>query len=199
MTQKHLSYYAILVLAANTMNGPGITTLPDVAVDAGLTLYIVLIAISVRMASFVCTRMVFAMWSSLKGHAYYLGKEGYDRCSSVDDGIKTLVVEEEEGRAGDDFRDAAACIQLAALHPNQQLEHRAFVESNHDPQSKNFMEQGVESENETESLLDHGHKIDEIHVQPVLEHSSIVGQTLEGYGRSMSTAAALTMVASALW
>ena len=178
------------------MNGPGITTLPDVAVDAGLTLYIVLIAISVRMASFVCTRMVFAMWSSLKGHAYYLGKEGYDRCSSVDDGVKSLV--EEEERAGDDFPGAAS-IQLAALHPNQQLEHRTSVESNHDPQSKNFTEQDVESENETESLLDHGHKIDEIHVQPILEHSSIVGQTLEGYGRSMSTAAALTMVASALW
>ena len=195
MTQKHLSYSAILVLAANTMNGPGITTLPDVAVDAGLFLYIVLIVISVRMASFVCTRMVFAMWSSLKGHAYYLGKEGYDRCSSVNDDVKLLVEDEEP--AGNDIPDATS-IQLTALHPNQQLGHRSSAESNYDPQSK-LIKKDVESENETESLLDHGHKIDEIHVQPVLEYSSIVGQTLEGYGRSMSTAAALTMVASALW
>ena len=53
---KYLSFSAILVLAANTMNGPGITTLPDVAAGAGRMLFVTLIFLSVAMASFVCRR-----------------------------------------------------------------------------------------------------------------------------------------------
>ncbi|KAL7462315.1 hypothetical protein ACHAXS_002696 [Conticribra weissflogii] len=62
---KYLSFSAIVILASNTMNGPGLTTLPQVATLAGMVLFVVLIGLSVAMASFVCRRMVFAMWSSL--------------------------------------------------------------------------------------------------------------------------------------
>ena len=192
MTQKHLSYSAILVLAANTMNGPGITTLPDVAVDAGILLYIVLIVISVRMASFVCKRMVFAMWSSLKNEAVM----SYERVESVESDVKNSLLLEEDAEAIPD-----ATIQLTELHTNQQLEHRELHKS--DPQSKLAREDSSSiGEVESESLLDHGHimmKGDVPHIQPVLERTSIVGQSLEGYGRSSSTLVALTMVASALW
>mmetsp|Transcript_6949 Transcript_6949/g.16050 ORF Transcript_6949/g.16050 Transcript_6949/m.16050 type:complete len:552 (-) Transcript_6949:43-1698(-) len=63
--QKFLSGAAILTIAANTMNGPGITTLPDVTGDAGIALYLALIATSVLMAAFVSRRMVYDEWSSL--------------------------------------------------------------------------------------------------------------------------------------
>ena len=188
MTQKHLSYSAILVLAANTMNGPGITTLPDVAVDAGIFLYISLIVISVQMASFVCKRMVFAMWSSLNKSAV-----GYERVESVESDVKQSILEEEAEEIPD------ATIQLTDLHPNQHLEHREMHKG--DPQSKLTREDSASIEEvETESLIDHGHEgVDVLHSQPVLERTSIVGQSLEGYGRSTSTMVALTMVASALW
>ena len=184
MTQKHLSYSAILVLAANTMNGPGITTLPDVAVDAGLLLYIILIVLSVRMASFVCMRMVFAMWSSLDSP-----EKGYERVESVENSVKSSFGGEE-----DEIPDAT--IQLTDMHPNQQLEHR---DHKHDPQSKLEWDEIEREEMEGESLLEYNQSTDVPHLQPVLERTSIVGQSLEGYGSSTSTWVALVMVASALW
>jgi hypothetical protein len=190
MTQKHLSYSAILVLAANTMNGPGITTLPDVAVDAGLFLYIFLIVVSVKMASFVCARMVFAMWSSVNNAGGYVG---YDRVESVESDVKSLF-EEEDGKVMPD-----SSIQLTDMHPNQQLEHR---EHKQDPQSKLVREDSLEGSGgglEADSLLDHDHKLDVAHRQPLIERTSIVGQSFEGYGHRTSTVVALTMVASALW
>lgn len=194
MTQKHLSYSAILVLAANTMNGPGITTLPDVAVDAGILLYIALIVLSVRMASFVCKRMVFAMWSSCGTNEESAARKGYERVESVEchDTTTTtsLIEKEDEDRIHTDS-NTISTIQLTELHPNQRLEHREYVvhKSIGDPQSKML-------DSEEESLLDHGHVSD---IRPVLERTSIVGQSLEGYGRSTGTMVALTMVASALW
>ena len=187
MTQKHLSYSAILVLAANTMNGPGITTLPDVAVDAGLFLYIILIVFSVRMASFVCMRMVFAMWSSLDS-----SDKGYERVESVESSVKSSFGGEEEDDA---IIIPDSTIQLTDMHPNQQLEHR---DHKHDPQSKLEWDE-MEREVEGESLLDHNVSTCLPHRQPVLERTSIVGQSLEGYGSLTSTWVALVMVASALW
>jgi len=66
--QKFLSGAAILTIASNTMNGPGITTLPDVTTDAGIFLYVALIIVSVAMAGFVSKRMVNAQWASLDDH-----------------------------------------------------------------------------------------------------------------------------------
>jgi hypothetical protein len=194
MTQKHLSYSAILVLAANTMNGPGITTLPDVAVDAGILLYIVLIVISVRMASFVCKRMVHAMWSSIKN-------EYYERVDSVDINAKSSLKEEEPENCN---AESSITVQLTELHTNQiQLEHREHYLHKNDPQSKLLSREDDSTlslgDAEIKSLIDHEHKSEVSHLQPVLERTSIVGQSLEGYGRSTSTMVALTMVASALW
>eukprot|EP00984_Skeletonema_dohrnii_P001822 scaffold604_cov111-Skeletonema_dohrnii-CCMP3373.AAC.3 len=144
--QKFLPYAAILTLAANTMNGPGITTLPDVAVDAGLFLYVILITGSVAMASYVCRRMVFAMWSSLTSY----------------------------GKAAD--------TELGTYHD---------VEPNLTKRSS-----------EEDSLLLHngnnGGATSVAYPQPKLETTSIVGQSVEAYGKKAGVYAALTMVASAL-
>jgi len=129
------------------MNGPGITTLPDVAVDAGLFLYVILITGSVAMASYVCRRMVFAMWSSLKSY----------------------------GKAAD--------TELGTYHD---------VEPNLTKRSS-----------EEDSLLLHngnpnGGDNSVAYPQPKLETTSIVGQSVEAYGKKAGVYAALTMVASAL-
>jgi hypothetical protein len=146
--QKFLSYSAILTLAANTMNGPGITTLPDVATDAGLSLYVILITGSVIMASFVCRRMVYAMWSSLR-----CGGGGY---SSVKDVEEQTVASEDT----------------------------PLVQSN-----------GSNDSGDNDNISSNNSNLAP---QPSLEKTSIVGQSLEAYGKNTSVYAALTMVASAL-
>lgn len=204
MTQRHLSYSAILVLAANTMNGPGITTLPDVAVDAGIFLYFILIALSVQMASFVCHRMVHAMWSSLKSDSYFVNERddgNYERVDSVESDVMSLFDEDE---IIDEEESQDAAIQLTELHhdyPNQQLEHRELHCKNEPQSIENIhkLEILTTRETPTDSLHDNVHNsFSGIH-QPILERTSIVGQSLEGFGRSTSTFVALTMVASALW
>lgn len=204
MTQRHLSYSAILVLAANTMNGPGITTLPDVAVDAGIFFYFILIALSVRMASFVCHRMVHAMWSSLKSDSYFLNEgdnRNYERVDSVESDAMSLF-DEDENILDEEIQDAV--IQLTELHhdhPNSQMEYRQ-LHSKMGPQSiENILTLETLTTRETQAgtLHDNVHNtFNRIH-QPILERTSIVGQSLEGFGRSTSTFVALTMVASALW
>ncbi|KAL3791729.1 hypothetical protein HJC23_007496 [Cyclotella cryptica] len=202
MTQRHLSYSAILVLAANTMNGPGITTLPDVAVDAGIFLYFVLIALSVQMASFVCRRMVHAMWSSLKSDSYFVnGKDDgkYERVDSVESDVMSLF-EEDENIVEEEISDVA--IQLTELHhyPNQHLEHREFHAKNGTPSIENIhtLESLTTLEAQVDSLHDNVQNTLNGIRQPILERTSIVGQSLEGFGQSTSTFVALTMVASAL-
>lgn len=181
------------------MNGPGITTLPDVAVSAGLFLYLFLIAISVNMAAFVCHRMVYAMWSSLKGDAYFLGRDdgSYERVESVESEIKSIL--EEDEAMEETIPKKGENIQLTGLHHGQ-LEHR----EGHGDKLKTDLQQqvmvepndSVAIEMQSELLLE-SHDLP--HAQPAIEHTSIVGQSLEGYGRFTSTFVALTMVASALW
>mmetsp|Transcript_34843 Transcript_34843/g.71117 ORF Transcript_34843/g.71117 Transcript_34843/m.71117 type:complete len:546 (+) Transcript_34843:226-1863(+) len=148
--QKFLPYAAILTLAANTMNGPGITTLPDVAVDAGLFLYVILITGSVAMASYVCRRMVFAMWSSLKS---------YGKAADTELGTYHDVVEPNLTKGGSE-EDS-----LLLHHGNPNL---------------------------------NGGDNSVAYPQPKLETTSIVGQSVEAYGKNAGVYAALTMVASAL-
>mmetsp|Transcript_9938 Transcript_9938/g.14215 ORF Transcript_9938/g.14215 Transcript_9938/m.14215 type:complete len:585 (-) Transcript_9938:249-2003(-) len=180
--QKFLPYAAILTLAANTMNGPGITTLPDVAVDAGLFLYVVLIAGSVLMASYVCRRMVFAMWSWLffYNNGGTATMDDVDNAQSIDHGKSSAL----SITANEDYTEAASADEL--------LIHR------HPTLSPNLTSTGSEEE----ALLLHGDNKSSNHIaaypQPILEKTSIVGQSLEAYGKQASVYAALTMVASAL-
>ena len=131
------------------MNGPGITTLPDVAVDAGLFLYVILITGSVAMAAYVCRRMVFAMWSSLKSY----GK----------------VADTELGTYHD-------------VEPN--LTKRSSEEDSL------FLHNGNPNNSGGDNSV--------AYPQPKLETTSIVGQSVEAYGKKAGVYAALTMVASAL-
>ena len=204
MTQRHLSYSAILVLAANTMNGPGITTLPDVAVDAGIFLYFILIALSVRMASFVCHRMVHAMWSSLKSDSYFLNEgdnRNYERVDSVESDAMSLF-DENENILDEEIQDAV--IQLTELHhdhPNPQMAYRQ-LHSKMEPQSiENIhkLEPLTLLETRRGSLHDNVHiKMNRIH-HSILEHTSTLCQSLENFSQSMSAVVGLTMVAAALW
>ncbi|KAL7541285.1 hypothetical protein ACHAXR_010774 [Thalassiosira sp. AJA248-18] len=206
--QKYLSFSAILVLAANTMNGPGITTLPDVAADAGLCLYVTLIAISVSMAAFVCRRMVYAMWSSLDEEAeagvddVEKQPEDYDSMKKVDSGIiqslaidssdKDAAVEEAVGETD----EIIPGVTSGGKDESSQLIHR---EHDHDGEPQHDIME------EAESLLSHKDHQGNIAMignynksQPLLERTSIVGQSREAYGKKTSVYVAFTMVASAL-
>ena len=99
------------------------------------------------MASFVCRRMVYAMWSSLS-----CGGGGY---SSVKDVEEQTVASE----------DTPLVQSSGKTNP---------VDNNISSNNSNLVP------------------------QPSLEKTSIVGQSLEAYGKNTSVYAALTMVASAL-
>lgn len=216
--QKFLSYAAILTLAANTMNGPGITTLPDVATDAGLFLYVTLIAGSVLMASYVCRRMVFAMWSSCSSGSLFFSSSGavpkkdIVTYQNIDNVLTTMQLSAEDGGGGiikigksalsisgnDDDDDESGSDEY---FDEQQIIHR----HTHERLQPNLTRTG--SEDETLLLHDNnnssGNNSDTnratmAYPQPILEQTSIVGQSLEAYGQKTSVYVALTMVASAL-
>jgi len=196
---KCLSYAGILAIAANTMNGPGFTTLPGVAADAGLGLYVILIALSVAMASFVCRRMVYAMWSSLdntEGGSGISGSSGIDAekgdYGAVENAelsglaVQSLAIANSDSKVGKDGVDEIIPIATDAKEAAAQLHHR---ESDH-----HYAE---DESNEDEPLISPrmGHQQQQ---QPLLEKTSIVGQSLEVYGSNGGYYAALAMVASAL-
>jgi hypothetical protein len=216
--QKFLPYAAILTLAANTMNGPGITTLPDVAVDAGLFLYITLIAGSVLMASYVCRRMVFAMWSSLSfggGGGSSSGAVNDNSTTTYSDNIDSGANNQEGGGgSGEGMKLSKSALSITSGNDN---EDDATTEAGGaDEYFDNQQQQGMihrhplspnltRTSSEEDSLLLHHHDHDTntnntilAYPQPILEKTSIVGQSLEAYGQKASVYAALTMVASAL-
>ena len=186
--QKFLSYAAILTLAANTMNGPGITTLPGVATDAGLSLYVVLITGSVIMASYVCRRMVFAMWSSLSS--------------------QYVAINQNEGahpqdiKSGGGMKISKSALSIATNADEENEVNGYFEEQTIIHRYAHFEPNLGQSGSEEEALLLHDD--DEIHEefvaypQPKLATTSIVGQSIEAYGKSASVHVAFTMVASAL-
>ncbi|KAL7541764.1 hypothetical protein ACHAWF_007011 [Thalassiosira exigua] len=176
--QRYLTFPAILVIAANTMNGPGITTLPDVAADAGLFLYATLIALSVAMAAFVCRRMVYAMWSSLEEGAGSGEGDKYDTMAKPEAGLIHMGIDSGKGGEEDE-------IIPEASKDEDQLTHRE-----HD-QGESLLSPKDHAEN-LALISGPGLK------QPNLEETAIVGQSREAYGKDASVYAALTMVASAL-
>ena len=208
--QKLLPYAAILTLAANTMNGPGITTLPDVAVDAGLFLYVILIVGSVIMASYVCRRMVFAMWSSLSYPSDSGAMNNTNLETIYQDIIDNTLL---DGSGGMKISKSALSISANGDDENDngsnndyfEAEQTNIIHRHHHSHEPNLTRTGSEED----SLLLHDNNNnssgDDNHVpailvypQPILEQTSIVGQSLEAYGRKTSVYAALTMVASAL-
>jgi len=60
---KRLSFWTIVVIAANTMNGPGLTTLPAVSYAAGKLTLVVLILLSTFLTSYVVKRLCVLMWT----------------------------------------------------------------------------------------------------------------------------------------
>lgn len=64
-----LSFWAIVAIAANTMNGPGLTTLPAVAQSAGRITYAVLVVLATCVTCYVVKRLCVLIWTK-KLHRY---------------------------------------------------------------------------------------------------------------------------------
>ena len=183
LPQRHLAFPAILAIAANTMNGPGLTTLPDVAADAGLLLFAFLIALSASMAAFVCRRMVHAMWSSLDEPTS--SGEKYDSMAT-EAGIAHMGID-----GGDDEEEEIDEVIPEPSRDDDQLIHREHDLSPKGGQGKSLPSPKDHAEN---VALISG----EMRQRPYLEETAIVGQTREAYGREASVYSAFAMVASAL-
>lgn len=180
---KYLSYAGILAVAANTMNGPAFTTLPNVAADAGLGLYVALILVSVAMAAFVCRRLVHAMWSSLGVEDVDGDVEGgkYDSVKKEGDGRQSLAIASSESKVGEVTDE---------IIPDATTDKEGLTHREHDHQEPGEGDSLITSKDESEEKM---------HLtQPLLEKTSIVGQSLEAYGKDGGYYAALAMVASAL-
>lgn len=61
---KQLSFAAIVVIASNTMNGPGLTTLPSIANAAGQVTFQVLVIVAALTTSFVVSRLCSVIWTA---------------------------------------------------------------------------------------------------------------------------------------
>ena len=62
-TKPKLGFWAIVVIAANTMNGPGLTVLPTIASSAGLLTFCLLCILATCVTSFVVKRLSDLMFS----------------------------------------------------------------------------------------------------------------------------------------
>lgn len=65
------SFGAIVVIAANTMNGPGLTTLPEMASDAGRVVFGGLVIVAALTTSFVVHKLCDLMWKSHKDEMHH--------------------------------------------------------------------------------------------------------------------------------
>lgn len=66
LARPKFSFWAIVVIAANTMNGPGLTTLPSTAGSAGQITFCFLVAIAALVTSCVVSRLCNLMWKGRK-------------------------------------------------------------------------------------------------------------------------------------
>ena len=155
------------------MNGPGITTLPDVCSDAGRILFVTLIFLSVAMASFVCRRMVSAMWSSIDNETSVSVGKNDDYGTGIQHSLSI------DGEIIDEV------IPQVMSDESEKLKHREHEHEENDE----------EEYTEGEALIPQDTKM---HDRPQLERTSIVGQSLEAYGKQTSVYTSFLMVASAL-
>ena len=63
MEKSKLSFWAIVVIACNTMNGPGLTTLPSIGNSAGKVTFSILVILATFVTSFVVKRLCSVIWS----------------------------------------------------------------------------------------------------------------------------------------
>jgi hypothetical protein len=65
-SSHRMAFSAIVVIAANTMNGPGLTTLPAVGEGAGLMTFLLLITVSMGVTAFVIHSLCKLIWTHQK-------------------------------------------------------------------------------------------------------------------------------------
>mmetsp|Transcript_489 Transcript_489/g.1225 ORF Transcript_489/g.1225 Transcript_489/m.1225 type:complete len:576 (-) Transcript_489:259-1986(-) len=84
--QRLYSFWAIVVIAANTMNGPGLTTLPEIAFEAGQFMFCTLVIVGTVSTSFVLQKLCDVMWRTQKGHGEQTMHENHRRGVGVGGG-----------------------------------------------------------------------------------------------------------------
>ena len=167
------------------------------AADAGRFLYVTLISISVMMAAFVCRRMVYAMWSSVNEEVVVQTDEDYSSMKKVEGGtVKHLQhLSMDDASANEEI--------IPEMASESQLTHR---EHEHEHSQELNTPQPL-PHSEDESLLPHADHEENMNSlltedhdksRPVLERTSIVGQSREAYGHNASIYTSFLMVASAL-
>ena len=118
-TKQNLSFAAIMIIACNTMNGPGLTTLPNVAHSGGQLAFVVLVYLAVATTVFCVKRLCLLMWQQNPEH-HHAGPvlEETDLVAlsaaawqpkQVDPQYATLPVQEESLNEG---HDAVQSIQI---------------------------------------------------------------------------------------
>jgi hypothetical protein len=70
-TKKSLSFWSIVIIAANTMNGPGLTTLPAISHSAGKLILVALVCLATSLTSYVLKRLCILMWGKHDGQHYH--------------------------------------------------------------------------------------------------------------------------------
>jgi hypothetical protein len=74
--QRLYSFWSIVVIAANTMNGPGLTTLPSIASSAGQVLFCLFVVVAAISTSFVVQKLCDVMWRTHKDEIHHGGNDG---------------------------------------------------------------------------------------------------------------------------
>ena len=148
------------------------------------------------MAAFVCRRMVYAMWSSVVDEEVVQTDEEYSSMKKVEGGTVTKHLQHLS-------MDASANEEIIPeMASESQLTHR---EHEHEHSQELNTPQPL-PHSEDESLLphaDHEENMNSLFAdhdksRPVLERTSIVGQSRESYGQNASIYTSFLMVASAL-
>ena len=155
------------------------------------------------MAAFVCRRMVYAMWSSVDEEVVVVQTdEDYSSMKKVEGG----TVQHLQHLSMDDASTNEEIIPEAASE--SKLTHREHDHHEHTQEELDNTRQPLPSDHaECGSLLPHtDHEENNKNIlvkdhdksRPVLERTSIVGQSREAYGQKASIYTSFLMVASAL-
>ena len=141
-------------------------------------------------------RMVYAMWSSLdEEHATSIQQQTGENYSTMKKVSSGNIIQQSLSISDDNEERGVDEIIPEATAAESQLIHRE-----HDHTDVEHQEEQKQETTEIESLLDHSHDLDHGHdkSRPVLEQTSIVGQSREAYGTQASIYTSFLMVASAL-
>ena len=149
---------------------------------------------------FYTFRMVYAMWSSLdKEHATSIQQQTGENYSTMKKVSSGNII--QQSLSVSDDKSPVEVRGVDEIMPEATAAESQLIHREHDHTDVEHQEEQQQETTEMESLLDHGHDlVDRGHdkSRPVLEQTSIVGQSREAYGTQASIYTSFLMVASAL-